>query len=52
MSSSFGMGGRWALGTVILVHLVVYNETGGTTTVLAAFITTSSALLSGIILNK
>lgn len=48
MSSSSGMGGRWALGAVILVHVVVYNETGGTTTVLATLIATSSALLSGI----
>lgn len=48
MSLSSGMGGRWAIGAVILVHVVVYNETGGATTVLAALITTSSALLSGI----
>lgn len=47
MSISSGIGGRLALGAVILVHVVVYNETGGPSTVLAALIATSCALLSG-----
>lgn len=44
-----GIGGRWAFGVVILVHVIVYNETGGTTVVLAAALATGCAMLSGML---
>lgn len=42
-----GMGGRWAFGLVILVHVIAYNETGGTTVVLGVLVATACAILAG-----
>lgn len=47
MMITAGTGGRWALGIVILVHVIVYNETGGATTLFSVLIATSCAIFSG-----
>ncbi|XP_055541457.1 uncharacterized protein LOC129727553 isoform X2 [Wyeomyia smithii] len=53
-SSSFrgviapGTGGRWAVGTLILVHLIAYNESGGPGTMIGAGIAAAFAIFSGI----
>lgn len=47
MKITAGTGGRWALGIVILVHVIVYNETGGATTLFSVLIATSCAIFSG-----
>ena len=42
-----GCAGRLSIGAVILIHLIVYNEEGGTTAVFSALVATGCALFSG-----
>lgn len=42
-----GMYSRLAMGSIILTHVVAYNETGPITVLFAAFVATVCAMLSG-----
>lgn len=42
-----GTGGRWGFGVVILIYLIVYNENGGPTTLIATILASICALFSG-----
>ena len=42
-----GTGGRWALGVVILTHLIAYNETGGVGALIAVLISAIYSIFSG-----
>ncbi|XP_053696429.1 probable cationic amino acid transporter [Sabethes cyaneus] len=43
-----GTGSRWAVGTLILVHLIAYNESGGPGTMVGTAIAAVFAIFSGI----
>jgi hypothetical protein len=42
-----GTGGRWALGVVILTHIIAYNETGGVGALIAVLISAVYSIFSG-----
>ncbi|XP_062548877.1 solute carrier family 7 member 14 [Armigeres subalbatus] len=43
-----GTGGRWAVGTLILTHLIAYNETGGPGMMIGTAIAAVLAIFSGV----
>lgn len=47
-----GMYSRLAIGSIILTHVIAYNETGAITVLFSAFVATICATLSGKLVNK
>lgn len=45
--TSNGVAGRWALGVIIVTHLVVYNEAGGLGTMAGLVLASVGAIFSG-----
>lgn len=42
-----GSYGRWAVGLIVLTHVLAYNETGSITVLFASIIATVCGVLSG-----
>lgn len=42
-----GSAGRWALGVIIVTHLIAYNETGGVGAVVSMLLASVNALFIG-----
>lgn len=43
-----GTGGRWAIGSAILIHLTTYNESGGATTFFSILFAGVCAIFAGL----
>lgn len=46
-----GTGSRWALGVIVLTHLIVYDESGGPGAVIGITISAISSIFYGKYIN-